>query len=103
MNPVAKLAPSDEGDSPQCGEMSRSDRGDRRCQRLSAEQTEGEKKLKVLSILKFISPSTANAVPLSTAVSVGAVGLRPTVATGNPHPRQREAKDSLSTLSDGAE
>ena len=25
-----RLAPSDEGDSPQCGEMARSDRGDRR-------------------------------------------------------------------------
>ena len=37
------LAPSDEGDSPLCGEMSRSDRGDRRCQRLAAQQTEGEK------------------------------------------------------------
>ena len=43
MNLVAKLAPSDEGDSPLCGEMSRSDRGDRRRQRLAAKQTEGEK------------------------------------------------------------
>ena len=30
------LAPSDEGDSPQCGEMSQSDRGDRRRQRLAS-------------------------------------------------------------------
>ena len=43
MNLVAKLAPSDEGDSPHSGEMSRSDRGDRRRQRLAAKQTEGEK------------------------------------------------------------
>ena len=36
-------APSDEGDSSQCEEMSRSDRGDRHRQRLSANLTEGEK------------------------------------------------------------
>ena len=37
-------APSDEGDSPQCGEMSRSDRGDRRRQRLSSKARLRERK-----------------------------------------------------------
>ena len=50
MNLVAKLAPSDEGDSPQCGEMSLSDRGDRRRQRLLSEARLRERKTKLLCI-----------------------------------------------------
>ena len=38
------FAPSEEGDSPQCGEMSRSDKGDGRCQRLASEARLGERK-----------------------------------------------------------
>ena len=39
------------------------------------------------------SPSvTVNPFHLSTAVSVGASKLRLEIATGNPHPRQREAR-----------
>ena len=71
-----RLAPSDEGDSPQCGEMSRSDRGDRRRQRLSSEARLRERKTKVYIYLYSFSPSvTAKPCHLSTAVSVGASKL----------------------------
>ena len=52
-----RLAPSDEGDSPQCGEMARSDRGDRRRQRLSSKARLRERKAKVCAYLYHFSPS----------------------------------------------
>ena len=70
------MAPSDEGDSPQCGEMSRSDRGDRRRQRLAAKQTEGEKYLIFCKAILFLSlRQNLRFCHLSTAVSVGASKL----------------------------
>ena len=88
------LAPSDEGDSPQCGEMSQSDRGDRRRQRLSSKARLRERK--DCGFMRFyFSPSVflltqkaTSQLPFRSVL----LSLRLEIATGNPHPRQREAR-----------
>ena len=71
-----RLASSDEGDSPQCGEMARSDRGDRRRQRLSSVARLRVRRVEVSMYLHlFLSLRHGEPCHLSTAVSVGASKL----------------------------
>ena len=88
-----RLAPSDEGDSPRCGEMSRSDRGDRRRQRLASAVRLRERKSCVFcSFTPSLPPSRQSRATSQLPFRSVLLSLRLEIATGNPHPRQREAR-----------
>ena len=86
------MPPRVRGDSPQCGEMSRSDKGDGRRQRVASASFDGgvvRKKDKVLKSV-FLSPSVSlHSTPLGCRL--GRRFCFAEVSTGHPRPRQREA------------
>ena len=65
------VPPSDEGDSPQCGEMSRSDRGDRRSQRVARLCRDGGRENALIKPFLTTPQSPTVTAPLTRGAETG--------------------------------